>query len=174
MKNDLRNGLNERYKYFLFYLRDSGELYAYTDKKYYAKMFRTMRNMEIFLERKIDFSKEDLHELYECEPSNRLILFDFHTEQGGVVTFPITVTERTTVMHVSIQSCTVDLCSIASTIPYIIFSRKIQKYLHIVGYVNNYERFSKGTEEYPNLLQPDYLSTFLHFYKDTLKGGDVK
>lgn len=81
---------NERKKVWVFYLigmdnffdTDKGEIYAYTDKKEYAKSFRDTRDMTKFREKKFSLSRSEYNELVHEYMRSDLEIFDGRTRSS--------------------------------------------------------------------------------------------
>lgn len=170
----VQNGGKSHYKYFLYYRKLDGELYAYTDKKKYASLFRRFRNAEYFIERCLNLSKEDLKDLYDNNHGEIIELYDFELSNNRTMLLPITQSEKVTIEHVGIQTVMVDLCGIAGAFPPDIFKKKIRNMLDLISYSDYHDVWANGkVVKWKAPLKPDYLTIFLHLYKDTVKGGDI-
>ena len=170
----VQNGEKSHYKYFLYYRKLDGELYAYTDKKKYASLFHKFRNVEYFIERCLNLSKEDLKDLHDNNHGEMIELYDFDLFNNISISLPITQSEKITIEHVGIQTVMVDLCRIAGAFPADIFQKKIKKMLDSIAYSAYHDVWASGKMVRQNPpLKPDYLTIFLHFYKDSVKGGDL-
>ena len=45
------------YKYYVFYKREDGDIYAYTDNKEYYRKFKEQRNMKKFIYKKKELTR---------------------------------------------------------------------------------------------------------------------
>ena len=63
--------MTKTYKYWFYYL--DGELYAYTDKKEYAKIFEEERDMTKFTKRKEEITREELNFLAKVRNLKNII-----------------------------------------------------------------------------------------------------
>ena len=55
------------YKYWFFYKKETDELYAYTDVKEIAKLFKSQRNKNLFHCKKKEITKQEVRKLAEDE-----------------------------------------------------------------------------------------------------------
>ena len=72
------NSSSKEYKYYLFYLKEDGSLYAYTNQKILAKAFHETREKSIFIYREKMLTSSDLKEIYEETPDTLIEAYKFH------------------------------------------------------------------------------------------------
>ena len=177
--------MNERYKYWLIYLKSADvdvelELYAYTDSKKYMKQFRLERNMKRFIIIEKLLTKEEIHTL--ADKYNRLYLMKFEGKtrvdaKDYIRNFSIVITKEE---HQNIISDCADviMCKIFASVEYnpICFKEKYLKALEVSGYssIYNYITVDFNSEEETSFdditqeFEPDYLSAFFNIYSELL------
>lgn len=163
----------QKYKYHCFYRADTGELYAYTDDKVYAKIFRKTRDMGIFIYQEKMLTSLDLKDIHDEVPDALITIYTFDLSNNELY-FPITLREKLTVEHTVQQTITASIYCATAGVPIEIFTKKIQKHLNILGYKDIYEEYSSGWSKDLSNIKPDYLKCFLTLFGDTMKliGGD--
>lgn len=177
--------MNERYKYWLIYLKSTDidvdlELYAYTDRKKYMKQFRVERNMKRFVILEKHLTKEEVHTL--ADEYNQLYLMKFEGKtrvdsKDYIREFSIVITKEE---HQNIISVCADviMCKIFAAVEYDprIFKEKYLKALNVSGYTNIYKYITVdfNSEEETSFddisqeFEPDYLSAFFNIYSELL------
>lgn len=158
------------YKYYISYLKEDGEVYAYTDDKKLAKKFKRTRNPDLFLHKVCQLTSEDLHELHIDYPGALIKVEPFLIE-GVAVDIPLTQTESITVMNYSAKLI-VELPSVATINPDI-FSDEVYEALKTIGYVDCYKYFNGLIDDLD--IEVDKLEVFHRLYPNmlNLKGGNM-
>lgn len=166
-----QNSLEKYYKYYLFYEKDDGSLYAYTNDKKIAKIFQLMRKKELFVYEEKKLNMDEIRSIFDVVPDTLLEPYDFYL--GDLkITFPITTREKLHMEHMGISIATVDLyCS--AKIPPEIFEGEMKEALDEIGYTKAYREYHKGSQMM-DLFKPDFLSCFLDLFGYTLNDKVVK
>lgn len=157
---------NERYRYTLFYRKDTGELYAYTDNKILAKSFKLTRKESIFIIEQKMLSSSDLKDIYNNIPDTLILPYRFDIGKTTII-LPITMREKLELEHTVSQVTTVSIYLAASINPEI-FTSKIQEILKKLNYVNIYKDCNSSRYNSES-LKADFLTCFLTLYGDTMK-----
>ena len=169
------------YKYWLYYYDD--ELYAYTDNKSYAKSFERDRDMNKFIKRKKEITREDVNMLAREEQdkyllSNKIDIYNKEKMTWFEAEFVMTQMERTTINNIAVQVMNEDLYKYCWNTPFI-FNNKIIKALELLQYNTLHRQLTYSTRsgEYPAEfcdeiihIKPDMLGIFLHYFGKTMKG----
>lgn len=166
LQTSLESSSTKRYKYYLFYLKKDGSLYAYTDKKILAKAFKETRDMSIFLYTEEMLTSLDLRDIHEEAPDTLLEIYTFHIGKTEL-SLSITLREKLSIEHVVVQTLSTSIYCCASVTPEI-FTDKIKKCLEEIKYVDIYKEYHKGMFNLTQLT-PDYLTCFLHLYGNTMR-----
>lgn len=166
--------IEKKYKYWVFYTRRDGNMYAYTDQKIIEELFRMMRRKDIFYEKTIRAGRNDLKELHNRYAINQLELYKkFYLDKKQII-FPVTRLEKINIEHRANQAM-VDLAVIASSVPIEIFSKKIRKHLKCIGWDLFYEYYHGDKDiDIFTYVKPDLLKTFLTLYGDTIEEVNFK
>lgn len=168
-------------KYWIYYLKDTDEPYAYTDNKSYAKLFESDRDMKLFNRIKKIVNKEEIN-YFAKEFQNKILneyelkIFDKHRKRWMTGKFIFTVDEYITISNAEIQFTEVYICQHCWYNP-CVFNTKIFKALEILEY-NNVYRYLTTTVTDDNCdyydtgikIKPDLLGIFLYYYGKTMKG----
>ena len=85
------NSSSKEYKYYLFYLKEDGSLYAYTNQKILAKIFHETRENSIFILQEKMLTSSDLKESFEELPDTLIEAYKFHF---GKTTIEMTIKTR--------------------------------------------------------------------------------
>lgn len=160
------SGKCKKYPYVLFYTKDTGELYAYTDNKTLARAFRSTRKESIFIMSEKMLSPSDLKEIHDELPDTLIKPYKFKMGDNDIV-LPITMREKLAIEHVVSQTIGVSIYLSANINPDI-FTEKVQESLKKIKYVEVYKEYHSGKYEYPG-LKADYLTCFLSLYGDTIR-----
>lgn len=160
------SGRCKRYPYTLFYMKDTGELYAYTDNKTLARAFRSTRKESIFIMSEKMLSSSDLKEIHDELPDTLIEPYKFDMYNSDIV-LPITMREKLEIEHVVSQTIGVSIYLSANINP-AIFTKKVQESLKKVKYVEVYNEYHSGKYKYPE-LKADYLTCFLSLYGETMR-----
>lgn len=160
------SGKYKKYPYALFYTKDTGELYAYTDNKTLARAFRSTRKESIFIMSEKMLSPTDLREIHDELPDTLLEPYKFEMGDTNIV-LPITMREKLELEHVVSQTIGVNIYLSANINPNI-FTEKVQEILKRVKYVDVYNEYHSGKYRYPE-LKADYLTCFLTLYGETIR-----
>lgn len=177
-------------KVYLFYANDAdaypgrergttAHLYAFTTSKETAKMFRSIRNMKIFKERKEEMSKQDYKEFArdnrECliELKELRTLRDYPENHGdnfesitNVVKMPMTFMESMSIDEVNEHlSPTSNIFSSDASewLPIIVFKKEIRKALTVLQYPQILQIFYMGVS-YDDLYYGDSEPDYTHSY----------
>ena len=83
-------------KFWLFYLKETGKLYAYTSNKEYAYNFKLTRNMSKFIVKKVKLDSCEMNELYSSDVDGILSTYDGHTVDNKykIIDFSLIMTKR--------------------------------------------------------------------------------
>ena len=158
---------SNRYKYDLFYRKDTGQLYAYTDNRTLAKGFKITRKESIFIHRNEMLSSSDLKDIHAEVPDALLQTYRFNLDSKTIV-LPITTRERLELEHVVAQALNVSIYLTADINPNI-FTHKIQELLKKISYTDVYNDYHDSSYNRKDSVKPDYLTCFLSLYGDTMK-----
>lgn len=158
------------YKYYLFY-RSDGEVMAYTDDSQIADNFSRVRSKQSYYQKKRKLMAEDLKSLHTKYPEALLKWVKLFMG-GYYVSLALTVSEELTVTHYVNQAIFVDI-PMHISVPSSIFEDDIQVALDVIGYTRIYHYIHNNTKYVE--LKPNYLSCFLHLYRDTIdwKGDGI-
>ena len=157
---------SKEYKYYLFYLKEDGSLYAYTNQKILAKAFHETREKSIFIYREKMLTSSDLKEIYEETPDTLIEAYKFHFGKTEIV-MPITAREKLQLEHTVTQTlCTSIYC--CASIPPDLFTKKTRESLDILQYSDVYNEYHSG-EFNITKLTPDYLNCFLSLFGSTMR-----
>lgn len=129
-----------KFKYYIYYLRDEDggyNLYAYTDRKYLAKMFERQRNMDKFKVKIKDLTKEDVHNMaYDYRTLMLDIIditfYDDELNKKYKVDYALTTGEKLEFIH----KCTAVSLKVYNNVwtSPLIFNKEIQKALFTLNY----------------------------------------
>ena len=173
--------LMNSYKYWFYYW--DNELYAYTDKKEYAKGFESFRNMKKFKRIKKYISKSEVNQLASDEMLRYLVTMPFtiYNKNNGEVyedEYIVTQIEKMTVNNYVIKLMNQDLFNYAWICNPYIFKKPIFKALKFLCYNDAYNVVSASSktgyysfeDDSKIKLKPDELGIFLHIYWKTVRG----
>ena len=140
MKNSYSN--EKTYTLYIIFLKKTDELYAYTTKKKYAKMFLEQRNSDKFILRKEVVNQEELNDIYKDFLVDRieekeLVSFNQDTMEKVVVNRVMTMSERMTLsgrVHTIIMSS-----QLRKWFPDTIIKNKYRKYLITLKYYSDFD-----------------------------------
>ena len=174
--------MNEKlYQYWFFLWRgdinpDSQTksfLYAYTDRKDYAKRFKEFRTAKNMICYKKKLTKEELNELADISPNLILKEIKLRTIKGNkTIEIPLvmTVAENNTIINLSTKLVCSDIYTACWDSPYI-FKKEIIKALKTLGYLKFHSVISSsgefiddGDEDY----DVDELSIFIKNFGFTI------
>ena len=127
---------------YIIFLKKTDELYAYTTKKKYAKMFLEQRNSDKFILRKEEVNQEELNDIYKDFLVDRieekeLVSFNQDTMEKVVVNRVMTMSERMTLsgrVHTIIMSS-----QLRKWFPDTIIKNKYRKYLITLKYYSDFD-----------------------------------
>ena len=158
------------YKYYIFYKRSDGDIYAYTDNKEYYKKFKEQRNMKNFIYKKKELTGEQVSEL--AREYNNGILENCslkYSDNGKIshIKMIITKMEKFAIMN---ESSDLLACGIYqyAWIPPEIFNDEIIKSLKILNYTKCHNLLSKGNSFFEIFTEADELGIFLRQFSDTI------
>jgi hypothetical protein len=158
----------KKYKYWIYYLKSTNEIYAYTDNKDYAKSFENMRDMKMFIKVKKNLTKEEVNYLAREFQSNILKMYEYKTVNKNqtivMVSIVSTMIENITVNSQSTRLICCDLYTYCEINPEF-FNSKIKKALTVLGYCNLYEYVSETDSDLTKInIEVDELAIFIHNY----------
>lgn len=167
----------KEYKYWIYYFKDTNEIYAYTDNKKYAKEFELDRNMDKFIKIRKDILPEEVNYLarhYQGKylTKAKIKIYDKKTMKWFDSFLIMTLEEEITVQNKSVQLLYDSIYTYCWQDPYV-FNEKIYKALDKLEYVNIYNQISSAQSncyiENEIKLKPDELGIFVHYYAHTLR-----
>lgn len=164
-------------KYWIYYYKDSEDVYAYTDNKTYAMLFELDRDMKLFKRVKKIMSREDIHYLAQ-EYQNKLLnlieldIYDKYRERWFKGSIAMTSEEYFSITLAEVQLMESDLYQHCWEHPGK-FKNKIVKALEVLEYNNVYRQITSTSndDEVKINAKPDMLGIFLHYYGKTMKGN---
>ena len=186
---------DKKYKYWFFYIKpeylslvyteaDDSLLYAYTDNKEYAEIFKNQRDMEKFFIKKREIEKDEVNYLAKEFTREYLIKKEVKTKVGGIgsdiidYTLILTKTEDYTIQSTAHKVLMADIWISTWINPYI-FKEEFVDALNNIGFVDRYNMTNvkisnRIIDKMGENIQPDYLSTFIRHYGFllALKKGD--
>lgn len=170
--------------YWLFYLKDpsvltpeqlrganleEGFLYAYTDKKEYAKEWEKERNMRLFRKEKKELTTDEIGEITMLHQNGRIRTFHGETSdvEMGTRSFQIALNvweyEFIQMQWLFCEMTVLPSLDRPSKIG--IFRKEFRTMLEKVGYRHIYYDDLPFSEYY---LKPDFLKLFIHYYRPLL------
>lgn len=170
--------------YWLFYLKDpsvltpeqlrganleEGFLYAYTDKKEYAKEWEKERNMRLFRKEKKALTTDEIGEITMLHQNGRIRTFHGETSdvEMGTRLFQIALTvweyEFIQMQWLFCEMTVLPSLDRPSKIG--IFRKEFRTMLEKVGYRNIFYDDLPYFEYY---LKPDFLKLFIHYFRPLL------
>lgn len=170
--------------YWLFYLKDpsvltpeqlrganleEGFLYAYTDKKEYAKEWEKERNMRLFRKEKKALTTDEIGEITMLHQNGRIRTFHGETSdvEMGTRSFQIALNvweyEFIQMQWLFCEMTVLPSLDRPSKIG--IFRKEFRTMLEKVGYRNIFYDDLPFAEYY---LKPDFLKLFIHYYRPLL------
>lgn len=178
--------INDTYKYWFFYIKpeyldlvyteeEDSLLYAYTDNKEYAKMFKEQRDMNKFFVVKREIDKDEVNYLAKDFMREYLIKKEVKTKSRGIGSKTIkydlilTSTEEHMINHISSKILIVDSMCYAWLNPYI-FNNEYLSALAVIGFkekfdmMNNLDSVINRENKMGTNIQADLLSTFIKEY----------
>lgn len=174
----------KRYHYWCFYYHDAAsqddiwELYAYTDKKEYAKQFEATRNMKKFRKKSLKLTRKEVNYLadnYQGEYLRESLyltkLPSKHKYDITYVKFITTEMEDITARSWMSTFLTIKLWD-NCWFDYHIFNDDLIEVLRKLHYTDGYDMIMgyENEDEIDNedTLIPDEFAMFLHLYKHTI------
>lgn len=178
---------DKKYKYWFFYIKpeylhlvcteeSDSLLYAYTDNKEYAEIFKSQRDMNKFFIKKEKISKEEVNYLANNFMREYLIKKEINTKLKGIgskiIKYDLILTkaEESCIQASACKILMVDIYTRAWTNPYI-FDNEYLSILENIGYVDRFNMMStwkfknnKDINRIGENIQPDLLSTFIREY----------
>lgn len=170
--------------YWLFYLKDpsvltpeqlrganleEGFLYAYTDKKEYAKEWEKERNMRLFRKEKKALTTDEIGEITMLHQNGRIRTFHGETSdvEMGTRLFQIALTVREyEFIQMQWVFCEMTvLPSLDRPSKIGIFRKEFRTMLEKVGYRDIFYDDLPFSEYY---LKPDFLKLFIHYFRPLL------
>ena len=159
------------YKYWFFYKKETDELYAYTDVKEIAKLFKSQRNKNLFHCKKKEITKQEVRKLAEDE--NDKILSQCQLKYGdsgkiGNIDMVLTKTEKFTIIRESADLISSSIYKYTWINPFI-FNDEIFESLEVLDYVNCNKLINSGNVNYLDIFSDaDELGIFLRNFGNTL------
>ena len=158
------------YKYYIFYKRSDGDIYAYTDNKEYYKKFKEQRNMKNFIYKKKELTGEQVSEL--AREYNNGILENCslkYSDNGKIshIKMIITKMEKFAVMNESSDLLSCEIYQYTWISPEI-FNDEIIKSLEVLNYTKCHNLLSKGNFYFEVFTEADELGIFLRQFSDTI------
>lgn len=156
----------KKYKYWIYYLKSSNEIYAYTDNKVYAKSFENVRDMKMFNKVKKNLTKEEVNYLAREYQSNILKIFEYKTSNKNnsiiSVTMVSTMIEHLTVTSQATRLICCDIYQYCILEPEM-FNDKIYNALNILNYNKLYEHITNPKASLNNIsIEVDELAIFIN------------
>ena len=170
--------------YWLFYLKDpsvltpeqlrganleEGFLYAYTDKKEYAKEWEKERNMRLFRKEKKALTTDEIGEITMLHQNGRIRTFHGETSdvEMGTRSFQIALSEwEYEFIQMQWLFCEMTvLPSLDRPSKIGIFRKEFRTMLEKVGYRDIFYDDLPFSEYY---LKPDFLKLFIHYFRPLL------
>lgn len=160
-------------KYWIYKLKNSNEIYAYTDDKNIALLFESQRNMKKFIKKKKELDRRGISFLAKEYRSNILKVCEYNTYDNiKNITYRLAVTENEdlsvknlsfVIRHIDIKKqCIYDTR---------IFNSDIRKALKILGYKTIYkENNDLAFYDSPD-IKIDTVNLFLKNYGKTMEGS---
>ncbi len=156
--------------YYMFYLKKTHSLYAFTNNKKISKQFKKNRNMKKFIFVKNDLNKDVEKEFLEIHLNKDIIIFEGKT-LGKLYTLnefeiPITKKEHLILLQNRALYCNEELYKSAWTNP-LIFKNKYFKLLIDIGYADlandifSQEIFPDNWNKSVELIPDDYQMLLL-------------
>lgn len=173
----------KKYKYWFFYIKpeylhlvyteeDDSLLYAYTDNKEHAKLFKDQRDINKFFVKKLEISREEVNYLARYFTREYLIKKDIKTKTKGIgskvidYTLILTKAEDNLLQTTAYKALMVDIYKYTWLNPYI-FDDEYLSVLNKIGFksrfdlISTWKRSDKEINKMGENIQPDYLSTFI-------------
>lgn len=157
---------SKEYKYYFFYLKENGNLYAYTNRKNMAKVFHETREKSIFIYKKEMLTSSDLKNINEEEPDCLIEAYKFYLGKNEII-LPITLREKLQLEHTINQALSVSIYCCATISPEI-FTKEIKDCLYKIHYTDIYDEYHFGNFNITRLT-PDYLTCFLSLFGNTMR-----
>ena len=151
-------------KYFLFFSKDTNELYAWTNDTRIKKEFLSIRKKELFHMRQLFLSKKDVKHLHEEKAENMLSEYCFN----DFITFPITNIEKISIESFGNKTAVISIFGCVNINPKI-FNDEVQEILEAIGYKSAYNYYENGKPMYHSIFRADFLSCFIHIFGYTLE-----
>ena len=158
------------YKYYVFYKRRDGDIYAYTDNKKYYRKFKEQWNMKEFIYKKKELTREQVSEL--AREYNDGILEDCslkYCKDGKISSINMILTKMEK-FSVITESSDLLACGIYqyAWIPPEIFNDEIIKSLKILNYTKCHNLLSKGNSFFEIFTEADEFGIFLRKFSDNI------
>lgn len=150
---------------YLIYYKETGELYAFTEKKSLYKLFKKTRNMSMYFCKKIDYETKTYSNLYKKHQDLSIFLFKFNK-----ISLPLTHVESNTIINITTNFT----ISKIYTLPFVCpdtLNNKYKIYLKRLLYDKVYNVFKNKGE--PIEIEEDYFKCFLLYYEKILDGNAI-
>ena len=169
--------MDKLYKYWLYYIND--ELYAYTDRKEYAKSFESFRNMKKFHRIKKEINKDTVNMLakeYQTQYLQKHTLKTYKDKKWIDIEIILTESEHLTITSIGMVESYEGISSFCFVNPFI-FNDEILNALTILNYVSIYQSLSndlpkgiksKNPIECMEDMKIDELGIFIETYGYTI------
>ena len=165
------------YKYWIYYLKETDYLYAYTDNKKYAKEFEKFRDMDKFIKLTREISSDIVNELAKEHQEkylkkSKIDIYDKKTMKWFKSHLILTMEEELTINNTAIQILYDTLYRYCWDNPYV-FNKKIIKALDTLEYTKIYNQINQDSEnsdiDQEIKIKPDQLGIFIHCYGKTIR-----
>lgn len=162
-------------KCFVFYRKDIlddvyDSIYAYTDKKEVSDLFISQRDMNKFIYKKKNISKDEFMELREEIPSAELLIDKWKHRATNEYRYSITKNEKYLTIGYG-KSILTKVAWETVTHPIILLTDEYMKSLIYLLYPHMSSYKSHDTI-YNNRISYDMISCFIHLYGNSLRGGN--
>lgn len=162
-------------KFYLFYIKPEGTLYAYTSNKKYMRQFVQVRNPDKFIMKKVKLDEVETNNLYQSQMYE--ILEEFHGQtylNNKMAEFTMVLTKsevNRVISEASIASS--DMLTRVAIVPTQIINEKYLESLRTLLYPFVRESINWMGNEFSrkamSRIHVDYMKVILSEFKDTFK-----
>lgn len=170
--------------YSIYYLKNTKEIYGYTDNKDIANEFESQRNMKLFHKKKIKLNTKEIHDLADSVyKSNIIRIYNLDTyndekRSKDVVFLALTEIEYMTVTQLSARFTLSDI-AINAWVSYDLFKPCIRELLDVFDYNKLHDSISSDGKIidiatdiiFKNYDGIDEFNIFLSKFGKTMIGG---
>ena len=176
------------YTYWVFYIKDeyidrvpdsvscrlNRHLYAYTDKKEYAKEFRKTHSKDAIIMKKVKLNRDGVRLLAQEFQNNIIRKQTLTTKDEDYHSIEIKMCMTEKEYMISENSCYAHVEDIWKYVWESInhLDNKYVKALNDLGYTYLYEKLENGNCSYVPNMEPDILGSFIYNFKSILTIGD--